>query len=260
MTAIRRAPARRRSPATTGSAIRAARTDTRPPLDRADAGALLELPVLARAFFLRPTLQVARALLGKILVHRHDAGTTAGRIVEVEAYRGPDDRAAHTAGGRRTPRNEVMWGPAGHLYVYFTYGRHHCCNVVTRAAGEPEAVLIRALEPLAGIASMRVRRALPGGAEVRLCRGPGNVCRAMGIDRAQNGADLTVGPVVILDAPSVSARAIACSPRIGVAYAGPDAALPWRFYARDSSAVSRSPRAPARRITRGRDAGVRPSR
>ena len=224
------------------------------------AEALLDAPILERAFFMRPTLQVARALLGKILVHRSDAGrTTAGRIVEVEAYRGPADRAAHTAGGRRTPRNEVMWGPGGRLYVYFTYGMHYCCNVVTRAAGRPEAVLLRALEPLAGLDAMRARRALAGAADARLCRGPANLCRALGIDRALNGADLITGPVVLLDAPSVPAQAVACSPRIGVAYAGADAALPWRFYVRDSPAVSRAPRATGAPV-RGRGAGAPSSR
>lgn len=211
--------------------------------------------VLLRSFYAAPTLRVARALLGKILVHEGAGGTTAGRIVEVEAYRGPEDRAAHTAGGRRTPRNEVMWGPPGHLYVYFTYGMHYCCNVVTRVAGRPEAVLLRALEPLDGLDLMRARRAI-AVADVRLCRGPGNLCRAMGIDRSLNGADLTMGSVAILNAPVVPARSIVRSPRIGVAYAGADAALPWRLSVRDSPAVSRAPTG----ATSGRVAGGRPSR
>jgi DNA-3-methyladenine glycosylase len=215
-------------------APRTPRLHTEPNARLGDAVPAPTVAPLPREFFLRPTLRVARALLGKILVHHSAIGTTAGRIVEVEAYRGPADRAAHTAGGRRTARNEVMWGPAGHLYVYFTYGMHHCCNVVTRAEGEPEAVLLRALEPVAGVPLMRERRALVAAADAQLCRGPGNLCRAMGIDRALNGIDLTGGPVVLLDAPAVRARDIACSPRIGVAYAGPDAMLPWRFYVRDS--------------------------
>jgi len=206
----------------------------------------LAAAVLPASFYAPPTLRVARGLLGKILVHRSAAGVTAGRIVEVEAYRGPADRAAHTAGGRRTARNEVMWGAGGHLYVYFTYGMHHCCNVVTRAAGLPEAVLLRALEPVVGIPLMRRRRGrdVP---EALLCRGPGNLCRAMGIGRPLNGAALGVGPVVLLDAPAIPRRRIARSPRIGVAYAGPDAELPWRFTVRDSVAISatRRARAPA---------------
>jgi DNA-3-methyladenine glycosylase len=221
---------------------------------------LRTLPVLDAAFFARPTLRVARALLGKVLVHRSAAGTTAGRIVEVEAYRGPADRAAHTAGGRRTARNEVMWGPGGRLYVYFTYGMHYCCNVVTRGAGEPEAVLLRALEPLSGVPLMRARRGIEGGADAGLCRGPGNLCRAMGIDRALNDADLRRSAVVLLDAPSAPPRQVARSPRIGVAYAGADAALPWRFYARDSPAVSRPPAAGARRVMSSDAAARSPSR
>ncbi|MCC6849691.1 MAG: DNA-3-methyladenine glycosylase [Deltaproteobacteria bacterium] len=193
---------------------------------------------LPLAFYARPTLRVARALLGKILVHRSAAGIAAGRIVEVEAYRGPEDRAAHTAGGRRTARNEVMWGPGGRLYVYFTYGMHHCCNVVTRGPGEPEAVLLRALEPLAGLALMRRRRNRPDLPVAALARGPGNLCRALGIDRRHDGALLTTGPIVVLDAPPVRASMVAVSPRIGVAYAGDHALRPWRFFLRGSSAVS----------------------
>ncbi len=194
--------------------------------------------MLPAEFYARPTLRVARALLGKVLVHRSRDGVAAGRIVEVEAYRGPADRAAHSAGGRRTARNEVMWGPAARLYVYFTYGMHYCCNVVTRGAGVPEAVLLRALEPIAGVTLMRRRRGIADVADDRLARGPGNLCRAMGIDRARNGGDLVAGPVVILDAPPVPAAAVAVSPRIGVAYAGSDALLPWRFSVRGSAAVS----------------------
>lgn len=198
----------------------------------------LTAPILPRAFYLRPTLRVARDLLGKILVHRRRGSLTAGRIVEVEAYRGPHDRAAHTAGGRRTARNEVMWGPAGKLYVYFTYGMHHCCNVVTRRAGVPEAILLRALEPVAGLPLMQRRRGRAELAPAALARGPGNLCRAMGIDRHLDGGDLCEGPVVILDAPPIRSVAMLTSPRIGVAYAGPDALRPWRFFIRDSPAVS----------------------
>ena len=194
---------------------------------------------LPRRFYLQPTLRVARALLGKTLVHVTPAGTTAGRIVEVEAYRGPHDRAAHSHGGRRTARNEVMYGPPGHAYVYFVYGMHHCVNVVTQAAGRPEAVLIRALEPVAGEALMRRRRELPEGTPAwRLCRGPGALCRAMGIGREENGVDLVRGHLRVLHGPGVPARAVVRTARVGVAYAGAHAAWHWRLLVRDSRAVS----------------------
>ncbi len=195
--------------------------------------------ILPASFYLRPTLRVARALLGKILVHRRGSTVTAGRIVEVEAYRGPEDRAAHTAGGRRTARNEVMWGPGGRLYVYFTYGMHHCCNVVTRAAQQPEAVLLRALEPLVGLGVIRRRRGVSADLPaMALARGPGNLCRAMGIDRRADGSDLVTGSITIIDAPILRSSAIGASPRIGVAYAADHALRPWRFFVRDSAAVS----------------------
>jgi DNA-3-methyladenine glycosylase len=208
-----------------------------------DFSGMLTAAILPPRFYARPTLRVARALLGKILVRRGRGGVTAGRIVEVEAYRGPADRGAHSAGGRRTARNETMWGPGGRLYVYFTYGMHHCCNVVTRAAGEPEAILLRALEPIAGIATMRRRRQRAADLPIAaLARGPGNLCRALGIDRRLDGCDLGFGPVTLLDAPDVPPAAIGTSVRIGIPYAGADALLPWRFYVRGSPAVSGRPR------------------
>ena len=193
---------------------------------------------LARSFYMEPTLRVARALLGKILVHGSPDGRTAGRIVEVEAYRGPRDRAAHSAGGRRTPRNEVMYGPPGHAYVYCIYGMHHCVNVVTQRPNVPEAVLIRALEPLEGLDLMRARRGIGNGPDWRLCRGPGSLCQALGVARIQNGGDLVTGPLRLLDAPALPAALVARTPRIGVAYAGLHARRPWRLLVRGSRAVS----------------------
>jgi len=187
---------------------------------------------------LQPTLLVARALLGKILVHDAADGVTAGRIVEVEAYRGPGDRAAHSAGGRRSARNEVMYGPPGHAYVYFIYGMHHCVNVVCQPPSVPEAVLLRALEPVEGEALMRRRRGTADATAWRLCRGPGALCRAMGIDRAANGTDLVRGRLRILDAPLIPTRLVARTSRIGVDYAGADARRPWRLLVRGSRAVS----------------------
>jgi DNA-3-methyladenine glycosylase len=201
---------------------------------------------LPRRFYLQPTLGVARALLGKILVHDGPDGLTAGRIVEVEAYRGPRDRAAHSRGGHRSARNEVMYGPPGHAYVYFIYGMHHCVNVVTQRRDVPEAVLIRALEPVAGLDLMRRRRGLQSAPAWRLCRGPGALCTALGIARRDNGADLVRGALRIVSGTAVPGRDVRRTPRIGVAYAGPHAALRWRFLVTGSLAVS-GPRGISRR-------------
>jgi DNA-3-methyladenine glycosylase len=190
--------------------------------------------------FERPTLVVARNLLGCLLVHESPEGTVAGTIVEVEAYCGPQDRAAHSFGGRRTPRNEVMYGPPGHAYVYFTYGMHYCLNVVTRPEGIPQAVLLRAVDPVAGIDLMRRRRGLSDGQPIHcLCRGPGNLCRAFGIDLSLNGADLRSSRLRILPGPPVPRSRVGRSARIGVDYAGEWALRPWRFFVRDHPAVSR---------------------
>jgi DNA-3-methyladenine glycosylase len=193
---------------------------------------------LPRRFYLQPTLRVARALLGQILVHETPDGVTAGRIVEVEAYRGPRDRAAHSWGGHRSARNETMYGPPGHAYVYFVYGMHHCVNVVTQAPGVPEAVLLRALESVAGEELMRRRRGLPSAPAWRLCRGPGALCQALGVTRGLDGADLVGGTLRIVAASAVPSARVRRTPRIGVAYAGAHAALRWRFVVRDSPAVS----------------------
>lgn len=194
---------------------------------------------IEHAFYLQPTLRVARALLGHVLVHDSPDGRVSGRIVEVEAYRGPRDQAAHSRNGHRSPRNEVMWGPPGHAYVYLIYGLHHCMNVVTQPAGVPEAILLRALEPLDGVALMRRRRGLPESAPAwRLCRGPGSLCQALGIARAENGSDLVRGALRIVPGETVPAARVARTPRIGVDYAGLDALRPWRFLVRSSQAVS----------------------
>lgn len=192
---------------------------------------------LPRRFYSVGSLRLARALLGKVLVHASEAGVVVGRIVEVEAYRGPTDRAAHSFGGRRTPRNETMWGPAGHAYVYFVYGMHWCMNVVAAREGRPEAVLLRALEPLRGVELMRARR----GEQVPdegLLRGPANLCKGMGIDRRHDGADLVTGSLYVVDGEPVPAKAVVRTPRVGVAYAGEDALREWRLFVRGSRAVS----------------------
>lgn len=180
---------------------------------------------ITRDFYARGTLTVARELIGMHLVHAEGRSIRAGRIVETEAYRGPQDLAAHSARGR-TPRTEVMFGPPGHAYVYFIYGFWYCLNIVTAAEGVPHAVLLRALEPVTGIDDKTW--------------GPGLLCRAMHIDKRLNGADLC-GDALWLERPPTSSRRpprIARSARIGVEYAGQWARRPWRFYDRDSRYVS----------------------
>ncbi len=172
---------------------------------------------------------LAPRLLGALLVSEHEDGVTAGRIVEVEAYEGPHDLAAHTAGGRRTPRNEVMWGEPGRAYVYFVYGMHWCFNVVAHAVGKPEAVLIRALEPVVGVDLMRRRRTLPSGRDRDLSRGPARLCRALAIGRDDNGRDLHQGRITVRRGDPDDPPKILVSPRVGIDYAGEDTLLPWRF-------------------------------
>ena len=167
------------------------------------------------AWFDRPATEVAPDLLGAVLIHDSPEGRVAGRIVEVEAYQGPEDRAAHSWRGR-TPRNSVMFGAPGHLYVYLIYGLHHCANIVCGPGAKPEAVLLRAAAITQGEDLARVRRGEVGAA--RLASGPGNLGAAFGIDRRLNGTDLTDGPVGV--ALRSTAPRIARTPRIGVAYAG----------------------------------------
>ena len=201
------------------------------------AAELLRAAPLPRSFYERGALELAPDLLGKVVVHRSREGICAGRIVEVEAYCGPKDRAAHSYGGRRTERNEVMWGPAGHLYVYFVYGMHWCMNVVGAGEGVPEAVLLRGLEPVAGLALIRRRRGVRPR-DTELLRGPANLCKGLGVHRHHNGVDLTDGPIRLLAAAAVPARAIRRSGRIGVDYAGAHARRRWRFYVVGSPGVS----------------------
>ncbi len=189
--------------------------------------------MLPRPFYERTALRVARALLGKVLVHRTREGTRAGRIVETEAYIGKQDLACHAAKGR-TARTEVMFGPAGHAYVYFVYGMHWCFNVVTGPEGVAAAVLVRGLEPLAGIPQ-----------EVRT-DGPARLTRALGIGRPENGLDLTTSSLRILDGPPPLKGSIQRGPRVGVDYAGRWAKRPFRFWVEGSDGVSQLPRRRAR--------------
>ncbi|MCO6453311.1 MAG: DNA-3-methyladenine glycosylase [Caldilineales bacterium] len=190
------------------------------------------------AFFQRSPLDIAPELLGCLLVRELDGVRLAGRIVEVEAYMGEEDAASHAYRGE-TARNRAMFGPPGHGYVYLIYGIHHCLNVVCGPVGLARAVLIRALEPLAGIEVMRERR---GQENMRaLCSGPGKLCQALGIDRALDGHDLLGGSALWLEPGVVPGDAICTSPRVGVR--GDEAAInaPWRFFLSGNPDVSRTP-------------------
>lgn len=193
--------------------------------------------ILRRAFYDRPTLTVARDLIGKVLVHETRAGIASGVIVEVEAYIGEGDPACHAAPGPTT-RNASLYGPPGVAYVYINYGIHYLINAVTEAEGSPAAVLIRALEPLDGIDLMRRRRrsapAARSLADADICRGPGNLTKALGITLRQNRFDLTGGPLRIED-HRLPARPVVWSRRIGI---NVGVEHEWRVAAQDSDAVS----------------------
>jgi DNA-3-methyladenine glycosylase len=189
---------------------------------------------LPRSFFARPSTEVAPELLGRVLARTLADGTRlAARLVEVEAYE-EGDPASHSYRGRPTPRTEVMFGPAGHLYVYFTYGQHFCCNVVTGPDGRGSAVLLRAAEPLEGLDVMAASR---GNGDPRvLCSGPARLTQAFGIARADNGTDLVRDhSLILLSGTPLEPRKIANSTRVGVHEGGE---RPWRFFERGSAFVS----------------------
>ena len=190
---------------------------------------------ISRPFYEQPTVEVARQLLGKYLVRKHPDGTTVGRIVETEAYVGPEDKACHAARGR-TARTQTMFGQAGHAYVYFIYGFYHCLNIVTEAADYPSAVLIRAVEPLEGIELMKARRRTEERRD--LASGPGKLCQAFAIDKSLNAADIC-GTVLYVEDRGEPAPKILARPRVGVDYAGKWKNKPWRFLIRGSEFVSR---------------------
>ena len=215
---------------------------------------------LPRSFYDRPTLTVARDLVGKVLVHRSPDGITAGAIVEVEAYIGESDPACHAAPGP-TLRNQPLYGPPGFAYVYLNYGIHNLFNVVTERDGQPAAVLVRALLPVEGVELMRRRRApdrrSPGPIpEHELCRGPGSLARAMGITLADNRADLC-GRRLWLEDRGIVHRDVAWSSRIGIS-AGVE--HPWRGFVSGCPAVSGQPRTSASRPAVRPRASGRPGR
>jgi len=198
-----------------------------------------------RGAFERPSLELAPALLGALLVRDGPQGRTTGIIVETEAYAGPEDRASHARAGR-TRRTAAMFGPAGHAYVYLVYGMHCCVNVVAEGPDRAGAVLIRALEPVIGVAAMRARRGRTEEPTARLAAGPARLCQALAVDRGLDGHDLTAGTLLwIADATGDMAARIAAGglvhgPRVGVAYAGDDwGSRLWRFGVRGHPSLSR---------------------
>jgi DNA-3-methyladenine glycosylase len=203
-------------------------------------------PRLLREFFARDPVVLARDLLGRVLFYKTPEGLLAGRIVETEAYTGAADPASHAFRGP-TARNAVMFGPAGHAYVYFTYGMHYCLNVTAEAPGTAGAVLLRALEPLAGVEIMRARG--DRGPEIRVLSGPGKIGRAFGLTLEDNGRDFTRGPLGITAGLPVPDREVATSPRIGISRA---VDLPYRFAVIGSSSVSKTPTRPSPARGRGK--------
>jgi DNA-3-methyladenine glycosylase len=196
------------------------------------AGRALTTPRLSRTFFARNPVSLARDLLGRVLFYRTSEGLLAGRIVETEAYTGSTDPASHAYRGL-TVRNAVMFGKAGFTYVYFSYGMHYCLNVTADSPGVAGAVLLRALEPLSGMETMRDRG--DRGPEVRLLSGPGKIGRAFGLTLGDNGRDLTRGPLGIAAGTPVDDKEVLISPRIGISRA---AQLPYRFSVKGNRSVS----------------------
>jgi DNA-3-methyladenine glycosylase len=209
-------------------------TVSTPTTDAVDTATLRALPVAAREFYARDSVTVARSLLGCLLCHETPSGIRAGRIVEVEAYLGATDLAAHAARGL-TPRTRVLFGPPGHAYVYLIYGMYECLNLVAEPDGTPGCVLIRALEPVTGLAAMRHARPTARRLE-ELCAGPGRLTIAMAISRRHNGIDVTRGELTVRLPPLPPSEEIATSPRIGIRHC---ADWPLRFFLRGNPFLSR---------------------
>ncbi len=201
------------------------------------------MTIILRDFFARPTLTIARELLGQRLVRELDGERLSGLIVETEAYIGPDDSASHAYHKRNSSRAGVMFGSPGQSYVYLIYGMHFMLNIVTETEGFPAAVLIRAIEPQEGVEVMAVNRFPPPRllASPLLTNGPAKLCQALRIDKTLNNWDLTQGQALWFEpAPPVPVAAIAAGPRVGIDYAQPaDRAVPWRFWLRGNRFVSK---------------------
>ena len=198
-----------------------------------------EMAKLPKEFYLsRSTTKLARSLLGKLLVIPDENNQrVSGMIAEVEAYLGVDDRAAHSHGGRRTKRNEVMYGAGGHVYVFFIYGMYNQLNFVAGPADHPHAILIRGVQPVEGIEIMRERRGQMK--DTNLTSGPGKLAIAFGVTRELNGADLTGARIWLEEHKSIPKRGIEIGPRIGVDYARDDALLPLRYWVKGNPFVSK---------------------
>jgi DNA-3-methyladenine glycosylase len=197
----------------------------------------VHLQKLQRNFYERETLQVAKDLLGKYLVHHTTEGKTVGKIVEVEAYVGVNDIACHAYNGKYTKRTKIMFGRGGHAYIYLIYGVYYCMNIVTNQESYPEAVLIRALEPIDGLDIMQQRRTTDK--KLNLCSGPGKLCAAMGISKAQNELDLCGETMYLLSGEMIPSEQIITTPRINIDYAQEARDYPWRFIVKDSPFVSK---------------------
>ena len=202
------------------------------------------MAILCREFYIGNTVEIARNLLGKYLVRRCDGEILLSRITETEAYAGAADKACHAYGYRKTARNATMFGPPGHAYVYLIYGMYCCLNFVTNPVGEPEAVLLRGLEPVYGLEQMAQARfgctwaQLTAYQRKNFLNGPGKCCKALSIDRSLNGCDLTDGELLLCTSPAdvslcavdAPQRIIRCGKRIGIDYAEEAANFPWRFW------------------------------
>lgn len=190
---------------------------------------------LCREFYLRDACSVAYDLIGKILVHEENRGTTSGIIIETEAYKGPEDKAAHSFGGRRTARTEMMFHEGGRAYIYMLYGMYYCFNITANIEGKPEAVLIRAVEPLLGIDIMKARRKTDS--MKNLCSGPGKLCIAMNITKELYGIDLCGNELYVID-DGRPAPIVKTSPRINIDYAEEYRNVLWRYYAEGNRFLS----------------------
>lgn len=199
---------------------------------------------LNRDFYLKDTLSVAQALLGKYMVHETPKGRRIGKIVETEAYIGPEDKGCHSYGGKRTKKNEVMYHIGGTAYIYLIYGMYFCFNVVTEEADKATAALIRALEPVEGFEEMSLNRYgmpydhLTGKQQINLANGPGKLCIAMSLQKEDNGTDLCGSRIYIAAPEKLESFEMVTTTRINIDYAQEYKDMPWRFYIKGNKYVS----------------------